>query len=144
MRLSTRTRYGSRALAELAAAYPDRIVPLKQIAESQHLSVKYLEHIMTALKIAGLVRPVRGTHGGFVLARSPTNITLREVFEALEGSLAPVHCVDDPQSCPIEDVCPTRETWCELRDALANVLERTTLQHLAARRQHRQQQAGNA
>jgi Rrf2 family protein len=144
MKLSTRTRYGSRALTELAAAHPDRVLPLKAVAERQRLSVKYLEHIMTALKIAGLVKPIRGVNGGFVLARDPADVTLREVFEALEGSPATVECVDAPGSCSMESTCPTRETWVEMTEALAAVLERTTLQDLVARGKAKERQAGRS
>jgi Rrf2 family protein len=144
MRLSTRTRYGSRALAELAAAYPGQVLSLKDVAKNQHLSVKYLEHIMTTLRVAGLVRPVRGMRGGYTLTRPPGRITLREVFETLEGSLAPVDCVDDPQSCPLKEVCPTRETWVEIKNSLAKILEGTTLQDLLARKKRRELRARKA
>lgn len=144
MRLSTRTRYGCRALVELAAVYPERPITLQRMADSQHLSVKYLGNIMTALKLAGLVRPVRGARGGYCLAKSPAALSLREVYEALEGSPAPVDCVDDPHSCPLEATCPTRETWVEMKNALVGVLERTTLQHLVARKQRKELQAREA
>lgn len=133
MRLSTRTRYGSRAMAEIAAVYPDATVSVKEMAQNQHLSPKYLEHIMRALKAAGLIKPVRGMRGGYALTRSPASIKLSEIFCVLEGSPAPVFCVDHPKSCPIRKGCPTRQTWIELKNAITEVLEGTTLEDLAKR-----------
>ena len=133
MKLSTRARYGARALAELALAYPDGTVSIKEIAVKQHISAKYLEQIMRTLKAVGLVTSVRGMHGGFALARRPAEITLKEVYTALEGTVAPVDCVDHPDSCPIESLCPTRDTWIEMTQAMESVLERTTVQDLVER-----------
>ena len=133
MNLSTRARYGSRAMAELAVAYPAGSVSVKQLARKQHISIKYLEQIMGLLKTAGLVRSARGTHGGYTLSRNPGAINLGDVYRALEGSTAPVHCVDDPESCPMEGVCPTRDTWVEIEEAISKVLKKTTMRKLAAR-----------
>jgi Rrf2 family protein len=118
-------------MAELAAAYPQRAPSVREIAQSQQVSVKYLEHIMQALKLAGLVRATRGTHGGYALARAPQEIKVADVFRALEGSPAPVPCVDAPETCPMARGCPTRDTWVELRDAIQRVLDGKTLQDLA-------------
>jgi Rrf2 family protein len=137
MKLSTRVRYGARALVELALAHPDRTVSARDIAERQRISPKYLEQILTVLKESGLVAAVRGKRGGYALARPPAAITLKELFESLEGSLAPVHCVDHPDSCPSEAVCPTRETWLEIGGSVAQILERTTLRELAERRRRK-------
>ncbi len=121
-------------MTELAAIYPDKSLSVGEVAHNQHLSPKYLEQIMSALKIAGLVRAVRGMHGGYALVRPPKEITLREVFEALEGATSPVDCVEHPEECPNENVCPTRETWVEITKAVTGVLENTTLQDLADRK----------
>ncbi len=141
MRLSTRTRYGCRAMAELAAAYPEKAPSVREIAERQRLSPKYLEHIMQALKLAGLVRVTRGMRGGYALARAPQKVKVAEVFRALEGSPAPVLCVDAPETCSMARGCPTRGTWVELRDAIEHVLEGKTLQDLGARCRGRRAQA---
>jgi len=133
MQLSTAVRYGVRALSELAAAYPGGAVSLSQVAESQALSVKYIAKIMLALKSAGLVRAVRGTHGGYELTRAPANIRLSEVYEALEGPVCVVPCVDDPNSCERNQGCPTWQTWVEVSEAIREVLERTSLKDLAMR-----------
>ena len=142
MRMSTRARYGARAMAELAIAYPKASVSVKEVAKSQEISPKYLEHIMSSLRAAGLVTAVRGSHGGYALSRPPAAITLRHVVESLDGSLAPVDCVDRRDSCLMAGSCPTRDTWLEVRDSIAKVLEGTTLQDLADR--NRQKEASSA
>ena len=134
MKLSTKTRYGVRAMAELAAADGGEAVSTRQLAESQGLSVKYLEHIMAALKAAGVVIPVRGMRGGYRLSRAASAITLSDIFEALEGSAALVECVEHPEGCSVSEACPTRETWVELTSALTDVLSNTTVQHILDRR----------
>ena len=131
MRLSTRTRYGCRAMAEIAAAYPDGAPSIREIAERQQLSPKYLEHIMQALKTAGLVRAIRGMHGGYALTRPPGEIRMGEVFRVLEGPLAPAPCVDAPDQCGMAENCPTRDAWVEMKRAIEDVLDRRTLQDLA-------------
>jgi len=142
MKLSTRMRYGTRALIELASAYPDKAMSVKDVAESQSISPKYLEHIMSALKTAGIVKSVRGLHGGYVLAVPPSACHLSDVYQALEGSPAPVECVDDPRSCALCEECPTRDTWAEVKEAIMEVLEHTTLQDLVDR--SRRKQVGRA
>jgi Rrf2 family protein len=131
MRLSTRTRYGARALAELAAAPGDAAVPVAALAERQRLSPKYLEQIMAALKAAGLVRAERGRDGGYALARPAGEITLADLYRALEGPVAPAPCLEGPDRCPMRDSCPTQEVWAEVGDAVREVLEATTVLDLA-------------
>jgi Rrf2 family protein len=133
MQISTKMRYGSRTLAELARTHPDQTVSVRELAERQDISEKYLEHIMSALKSAGIVRSVRGKYGGYELARSPDSISLSEVYRVLEGTPAPVECVEQPESCCISETCPTRETWVAIRDAVEGVLQNTTIGDLADR-----------
>jgi len=140
MKLSTRMRYGTRALTELALAWPDKNLSTKDMADRQDISFKYLEQIMTPLRAAGLINSTRGRHGGFALARPPEDIKLIEVYEVLEGSAAPVECVDHPEQCPMEDICPSHDTWAKMRDALQEILEQTTLQDLAEKKKEK---AGN-
>ncbi len=130
-------RYGTRAVVYLAAVYPHRAVSVREIAEDQRTSRKYLEHILQILKTAGLVQSVQGKHGGYVLARSPDRITLKDLYEYMVGSLAPVNCVDQPESCPRRDDCPTWETWVEVKEAVESVLDRTTVQHLLDRKKRK-------
>ncbi|MFC1672334.1 RrF2 family transcriptional regulator [Planctomycetota bacterium] len=133
MKLSKKTRYGSRAMATLAMAYPEEPVSVGQVARQQRLSAKYLEQIMAALKTAGLVTSTQGVHGGYSLARPPESINLGDVFNVLEGPTAPVDCVDNPGTCSMEAVCPTRDTWVEIEEAIRKVLKNTTLQDLVER-----------
>jgi len=133
MKLSTRARYGTRAMVELALAYPDRAVSVRQMGQSQHLSVKYLERIMAGLKGAGLAKAVLGVHGGYTLARPPKSITLDDVLRALDGPIALAECVEHPEACPMIDSCATRGTWVEISGAFSRILEGTTLQDLVER-----------
>ena len=137
MKLSTRARYGARALVEVALVYPDSTVSIKGVAERQSISRKYLENIMANLRVAGLVTAVRGMHGGYALSRPPASITLKEVLDVLEGGGAPVDCVDHPDSCPMEDGCPTRETWVEMKESMERILEGTTIQDLVERKKRK-------
>jgi len=135
MQLSTRARYGFRAMMELAGHYGEGAVPLKEVAKCQDISLKYLEQLFARLRAAGLVKGVRGTGGGYILGRAPADITLAEVFRVLEGSTALVECVDRPEVCSQSARCVTRDLWCELRDASDAILEQRTLQDLLDARQ---------
>ena len=101
MRLSTKGGYGTRAMLDLAFNSSEGPVLLRDIAKRQEVSEKYLEHSISVLRKAGLVRSIRGARGGYVLAKLPSEIRLSEIMEVLEGSMAPVECVDDPQVCQI-------------------------------------------
>ena len=142
MQFSTKTRYGARALVELACAWPDKTTSVREMALCQQISHKYLGQIMSALKAAGMIKAVRGVHGGYVLARPPSDITLGQIFRALEGSAAPVECVDKPGSCRLEPVCATRDSWVQVKDAIEGVLDVTTLQDLVHRKRSKAAAAG--
>jgi len=133
MKISTKTRYGLRSIAELARGYPDEPIPLGDISRRQQVSPKYLEHIFAALKAAGLVRPVRGVRGGYLLTRSPEKTTLREVFEALEGPLVLADCQRPSRACPLQATCPTFDVWTDMTRAITEVLEASTIQDLFER-----------
>jgi Rrf2 family protein len=133
MKLSTRSRYGTRALVDIALNGKDKPVLLRDIARRQEISTMYLEHLITPLISAGIVRSIRGAKGGVWLAKPPREIKLSEVVLLLEGSLAPVECVDDPKYCRRSASCVTREVWSEIKEAMNHVLESTTLQDLAER-----------
>jgi len=139
MKLSTRGRYGTRALLELALHYGERPVPLKDIARSQQIPLQYLEHLITPLVAAGIVLSVRGPRGGVSLAKPPETIRLSEVIQLLEGSIAPVACVNDPKYCSRSDFCVTRDIWGELKKVMDGVLESTTLQDLVERHKKKEQ-----
>ena len=133
MRLSTKGRYGARAMLDLALNSGKGPVLLRDIAKRQEVSEKYLEHSITTLRKAGLVRSIRGARGGYVLAKSPSQIRLSEIMEVLEGSMAPVECVDDPQVCGRAQLCVTRDIWAEMKEAIDNILESITLQDMVER-----------
>ena len=129
-------------MIDLALAYPDRAIPVKELALTERVSVKYLEQIMAALKAAGLAKAARGVRGGYALARPPASIKLTDVFKALEGSPELVECLDHPELCPLQRGCPTRPTWLQMREAMIAVLDGTTLQDLAERKKLKAGSAG--
>jgi Rrf2 family protein len=131
MRLSTRSRYGLRAMVELALNYNKQLVMLKIIAKRQELSVRYLENIMTTMVAGGLVNSTRGKKGGFSLARDPEKIKASEVVQLLEGSLAPVACVDNPALCKKNETCVTRDIWKKMKQSMVSVLDDITLKDMA-------------
>jgi Rrf2 family protein len=133
MKLSTRARYGTRALLDLALHSGEGAVLLKDIARRQEISLPYLEHLISPLVAAGIVKSTRGARGGILLLKPPAEIKLSEVLELLEGSIAPVDCVNNPKICPRSDLCVTRDIWSELKKVMNGVLESTTLQDLVER-----------
>ena len=139
MKLSTRAQYGTRALLDLALHAGQGPILLKDIAQRQQISLMYLEHLITPLVTAGIIRSARGARGGVWLAKSPQDIKLNEVIGLLEGSIAPVKCVNNPETCPRSDHCVTRDIWAELEKAMSVVLESTTLQDLVERQREREQ-----
>ena len=133
MKLSTRGRYATRALLDLAFHQEEEPVLLKDIAQRQQISLRYLEHLITPLVAAGIIRSTRGVRGGVWLAKPPQEIKLSEVIRLLEGSIAPVECVNNPGICIRSELCVTRDIWGELKRAIDDVLESTTLQNLVER-----------
>ena len=133
MKLSTRTRYGTRALLELALRRDEEPVFLKDIAREQQISLSYLEQLIAPLIAGGIIRSTKGPRGGISLAKNPEVIKLSEVTGLLEGSVAPVDCVNDPETCDRSEFCVTRDVWCELKMVMDGVLESTTLQDLVER-----------
>jgi len=144
MMFSTKAEYGVRvmvALARRAAAGADGeepVVPLAEIAEHDGLPLAYLEHLVARLRKAGLIESRRGSRGGYMLARAPAEITMAEVVEALEGSIAPIECIsqnaDGSIVCSREQdpdhVCPTKLLWTRVRFSIVSTLMNTTLADL--------------
>ena len=130
MKISTRGRYGTRMLVDLALHEGEGPVQLKDIAERQQISLQYLEHLVGPLIAAGIIRSVRGARGGVLLRKRPEEIRLSEVVNALEGSLCVVDCLNNPESCTRYEFCSVREIWYNLKDAMNGILESTTLQGL--------------
>jgi Rrf2 family protein len=139
MKLSTRGRYATRALLDLALHPGENPATLKDIARRQQISVRYLEHLITPLVAAGIVRSMRGPRGGISLARPPQQIRLSEVIQLLEGSTAPVECLDNPIVCERSATCVTRDVCGELRKAMDDVLDATTIADLVERQKQKEQ-----
>ena len=127
MKLSTRTRYGLRAVIELAHHEEKRPLQLKVIAERQGISVKYLEQLMSLLRSAGFVRSIRGSKGGYVLARPAEQINVYEIFRCLEGVVTTAECTDDAAYCERAADCAAREIWLRVEEAIHRVLGSLTL-----------------
>jgi Rrf2 family transcriptional regulator, cysteine metabolism repressor len=131
MQLSTKARYAARAMMELAIYYGQGPTLLKNIAHKQNISEKYLEQLMAPLRASGLIYTMRGNKGGYVLGRDPKEITLYEVINVVEGSLAPVPCVDKAEMCQRWEFCATRQVWVKLKERLAAELQSINLADLA-------------
>lgn len=124
MKISTKGRYGLTIMIELAKHYGEGPVPLRQIAAEKDLSEAYLEQLVSPLRIAGLVKSVRGAYGGYLLALPPQQISAADVIKVLEGPIQPVEGIENEES-------PQRELWLRIRDAVKNVLETTSIDDLA-------------
>jgi len=132
MNISTKSRYGIRALYEIAKQGRDGS-PVKRriISEQQRIPDSYLENILVVLKNAGIIRTTRGANGGCQFVRDPGTVTVLEVVELLEGSGTLFSCIQDAASCAAGETCPTRDMWMEMINAMKQVLARYTVQDLA-------------
>ncbi len=124
MKLSTRARYGLRAMIVLAENFEKRPVLLKDIAEKEGLSMKYLDHILRPLKVNNLVRRV---HNGYILTKKPADISSYEIISTLEGDNYPVECAMHPENCDRSKQCVTRELWEKINNSYREILSKTTL-----------------
>ena len=115
MKLSTRGRYGTRALLDIALQQGERPVLLRDIAQRQQISPLYLERLITPLIAGGIVRSTRGARGGISLAKPTEEIKLSEVIQLLEGSVTPVECVNNPEICSRSKSCVAQDVWGELK-----------------------------
>jgi len=127
MKLTTRTRYGMRALLDIVAHSAEAPVRLREIAGRQDVSLGYLEHIVGPLIAGGVLRSTRGLFGGVSLMKRADEILLKDVVGLLEGSLATADCVLHPNLCPRSQSCATRVLWAELTEAMESVLGSRTL-----------------
>ena len=130
MKLSSRSRYGFRAILELAVEYGNGPLQIKVIAQREDISNKYLEQLIAMLKASGLVRSIRGPRGGYMLTKPPSEVKLSEIFTTLEGPAVSVECLEHPEYCPKCTDCVTREVWQKMQNAMMDVLEGMTLQDL--------------
>jgi len=133
MRLSTRGRYGLKAMVDLAVNYGDGMVSTASLAAMQGISDAYLEQLIAALRKAGLVNSVRGAQGGYSLARPPGEINVNEVLRVLEGSTSVMDCVGtESAECDNACSCSARPLWLKLQSRIDEVLDATTLADMAA------------
>lgn len=129
MKVSTKGRYALRLMVDLALNDKGKYIALKDVSERQNISVKYLEQIVTPLNRTGLLKSGRGAQGGYRLARKPAEYTAGEILQAIEGSFAPITCLEDEQNqCKNYDTCATIEFWQGLYKVISDYLESTTLE----------------
>ncbi|MCI0849595.1 MAG: Rrf2 family transcriptional regulator [Chloroflexi bacterium] len=142
MKVSTKGDYGVRALVELAHHYGDGPVQSAEIASRQEVPEPYLDQLLTSLRRAGFIRSVRGRQGGHVLINDPDEVRLSDVMVALEGSLAPIACVDDPEACTRTGGCVQRDVWERVRDATQEILDSVSIGDLAAKEREQNKNGG--
>jgi len=132
LRLSTKGRYGVLAMVELALHYGQGPVSIKEISEKQKFSDSYMEQLFSTLKNSGLVRSLRGAHGGYVLARDPSDITVGDIIRALEGPIELAECINenDNYDCVKSLECLTKGLWEDMRDSINDVIDHRSLQDL--------------
>ena len=142
MKVSTKGDYGVRALVELAHHYGQGPVQSAEIASRQEVPEPYLDQLLTTLRRAGFIRSVRGPQGGHALIPKPAELRLSDVMVALEGSLAPIACVDDPDACTRTGGCIQREVWERVRDATQEILESVSIGDLAQKEREQEHNGG--
>jgi Rrf2 family cysteine metabolism transcriptional repressor len=138
MMFSTKTEYGVRVMVHLARRRDDGPVSLTEIADHDGLPLAYLEHLVARLRKCGLVDSRRGSRGGYLLTRPPAEISMAEIVEALEGSIAPIECISEDADgsivCARESdpahLCPTKFLWTRVRFAIVSTLRETSLADL--------------
>ena len=131
MKISTRGRYALRMLIDLAEHQNDGFIALKDIAERQGISKKYLEQIIPVLNRSDVLNANRGYQGGYKLAKSPDKYTVGAILRLTEGSIAPVACLDhEPVDCPRREDCITLPLWKGLNKVITDYLDSVTLQDL--------------
>ena len=138
MKISTKGRYALRLMLDLASQGGEGWTSLRDISRRQHISVKYLEQIVTQLSRADLVRSVRGAGGGYLLTRTPEEYTVGEILRVLEGSLAPVTCAENAACCDRSSECVTQELYAQISAAVSAVVDHITLADLVKRTHERQ------
>lgn len=129
MKLSTKGRYGVKAMVELAINYGEEPISIKTISERQNISEYYLEQLFSPLRKAGIIKSIRGAQGGYVLNKEPINITVAEVISVLEGPIEIASCIEG-DTCDNEESCATRLLWEKIKASIDEVMSSTTLQDI--------------
>lgn len=132
MKLSTKGRYGLKAMFQLALQYGEGPTPLNNVAQEQNISENYLEQLVATLKKNGFLESVRGAQGGYYLSKAPNEITVGNILRALEGDIAPADCVIDSEdtNCERAEYCVTKLVWEKIRDSIDDVVDSITLQDM--------------
>lgn len=132
MKISTKGRYGLRALIDLAQYSEIEPVSISSIANRQDISERYLEQLMTLLKKAGIIKSIRGAGGGYVLVKDTGEISVGDVLRALEGSLEPVECAafKEEDSCAASDICVTKYVWQRINESINRTVDEISLKQL--------------
>jgi len=133
MRLSTKGEYASRAMLELSLRYEEKPLHIRDISKAQDIPQRFLEQILLQLKRAGYLRSRKGPDGGYFLSKPPAEINVAEVIRVMDGPLAPIDCVSVTahEVCPHEAHCGLKGLWKEVRDAVAQIMEKATFAELA-------------
>lgn len=130
MKMSTRGRYGIKAMLELALSYDTEMISVRSIAQKQKISELYLEQLFSILKKANLIKSVRGAKGGYSLTRKPKEITIKDIIDVVEGPINISDCAENNSTCDNLDRCATRVLWVKIRDAINNIFSSVTLQDI--------------
>ncbi len=138
MKISTRIRYGTRALLQLASRYGEGPIELRDIARNESISLKYLEQLIVPLRTSGLVKSVRGSKGGYTLAKPPSQIRLSDLVEALEGPVNLVDCLRNPEECLRASSCVSREVWGQVSQAITGIFQSITLEDMVKRKREKE------
>lgn len=129
MKLSTKGRYGVKAMVELAINHGTGPISIKTISERQNISENYLELLFSTLKKSGLVKSLRGAQGGYILAKEPKEIRISDIIDVLEGPVEIATCLDG-DVCQNEDCCATRLLWEKIKNSIDEVMASITLQDI--------------
>ena len=125
-------------MLELASHYGEGPIELKEIANKENISLKYLEQVVIPLRTAGLIKSVRGSKGGYALAKPASEICLNEIVEVLEGPLSLIECLHDPKICQRMPICVTRDIWKKVSDAINGIFRSVTLEDLVNRKREKE------
>ena len=136
MRISTKSRYGTRAVLEIALNRNGEILTRKQISRNQEIPSSYLVNILISLKTKGIINTLRGPKGGYELARKPENITIYDIVEILEGPSELAPCLGEGENCSRSSICVCKEVWAKVEKAQEDVLKSITIYNLVEETQN--------
>ncbi|TMD92133.1 MAG: Rrf2 family transcriptional regulator [Chloroflexi bacterium] len=135
MKLTMKGDYGLRAMLDMAAYYGQGPIESADIARRQYIPEQYLDQILMALRKEGLVKSVRGPKGGHMLAKPPSQISMAQVMQALEGYVPPMECLPNPDFCKLSPGCALRTVWQQIDEMTQHILTSTTIEELAQKHQ---------